>query len=73
MHWRNVYARLAEELDTQGNTVDARQYRLQVEELNGHINDMDIQRASILDGTRKPVFLLLPSAPYEEVIVDAEA
>jgi|SRR5437667_10152479 hypothetical protein len=73
VHWRNVYARLAEELDTQGNTVDARQYRLQVEELNGHINDMDIQRASILDGTRKPVFLLLPSAPYEEVIVDAEA
>jgi len=73
VHWRNVYARLTDELETQGNTVDARQYRLLVGELERHINEMDIQRASIEDGTRKPVFLQLPSALYDEVIVDAEA
>jgi hypothetical protein len=73
VHWRNVYARLADELETQGNTVDVRQYRLLVGELDRHINEMDIQRASIEDGTRKPVFLQLPSALYDEVIVDAEA
>jgi hypothetical protein len=73
VHWRNAYAQLAEELEVQGNTVDARQYYLQVRELERHINEMDITQQSILDGTRKPVFLLLSSAPYEEVIVDAQA
>lgn len=73
VHWRNVYARLAEDLEAQRNTVDARQYRLQVEELDRHINEMDIQKASVEDGTRRPAFLQLPSAPYDEVIVDAEA
>lgn len=72
-HWRMVYAQQARQLEAQGNMVDARQYRLLVRDLDGHINEMDILQASIEDGTRKPVFLQLPSAPYDEVIVDAEA
>jgi hypothetical protein len=73
LNWRTVYVKLAEELEAQGNTVDARQYRLLVRDLDDHINAMAILQASIEDGKRKPVFLLLPSAPYEEVIIDAEA
>jgi hypothetical protein len=73
VHWRNVYARLASELEAKRNAVDARQYRLLVNDLDRHIKEMDLLQASIEDGTRKPVFLLLPSAPYEEVIVDAQA
>ncbi len=73
LNWRNVYEKLAEELEAQGNAVDARQYRLLVRDLDGHINAMAILQASIEDGKRKPVFLLLPTAPYEEVVIDAEA
>lgn len=73
IYWRNVYARLASELEAEGNTVDARQVHLQVHDLDTLIKDMDITQQSILDGTRKPVFLLLPSAPYQEVIIDAQA
>ena len=73
VHWRNVYAQLASELAAEGNTVDARQVRLQVHDLDTLVKEMDITQQSIEDGTRKPVFLLLPSAPYEEVIVDAQA
>lgn len=73
VYWRNVYARLASELEAEGNTVDARQVHLQVHDLDTLIKDMDITQQSILDGTRKPVFLLLPSAPYQEVIIDAQA
>jgi len=73
MHWRNVYAQLASELEAEGNTVDARQVRLQVHDLDTLITEMDITQQAILDGKRKPVFLLLPSAPYQEVIVDAQA
>ncbi len=57
----------------QGQEVDAHQYRLLVQELDRHFKEMEMLQASIEDGTRKPVFLLLPSAPYQEVIVDAEA
>jgi hypothetical protein len=73
LNWRTVYVKLAEELEEQGNAVDARQYRLLVRDLDGHINAMALLQASIEDGKRKPVFLLLPSAPYEEVVIDAEA
>ncbi len=72
-HWRMVYAQQASELEAQGNMVDARQYGLLVRDLDGHINEMDILQASIEDGTRRPMFLLLPSTLYEEVIVDAQA
>ena len=57
----------------QGNEVDARQYRLLVQELDTHLKEMDMLQASVEDGTRKPVFLLLPSTPYEAVVIDAEA
>ncbi len=73
LHWRMAYAKLAEELEAQGNTVDARQYRLLVHDLDTHINEMAITQASIEDGTRKPVFLQLASAKYDAVVIDAEA
>ncbi len=72
LHWRAAYAKLAEELEVQGQEVDARQYRLLVQELERHLKEMEILQASIEDGTRKPVFLLLPSTRYETVVVDAE-
>ncbi len=73
VYWRSVYARLASELEAKGNMVDARQVRLQVHDLDTLITEMDITQQSIEDGKRKPIFLLLPSAPYQEVIVDAQA
>jgi len=73
LHWRNVYAQLAQALEEEGNTVDARQVRLQVHDLDTLVKEMDMTQQSIEDGTRKPVFLLLPSAPSQEVIIDAEA
>lgn len=73
VHWRNVYTQQALDLEAEGNTVDARQVRLQVHDLNTLLKEMDLTEQSIEDGTRKPVFLLLPSTPYQEVIIDAEA
>ena len=73
LHWRTVYAKLAEELEAQGNEVDARQYRLLVRDLDMHINEMKITQASIEDGIRKPVFLQLASTTYDAVVIDAEA
>ncbi len=72
VHWRNAYAQYALDLEEKGSTVDARQVCLHVQDLERHINEMDILQQAIEDGRRKPVFLLLPSAPYEEVIVDAQ-
>ena len=73
LHWRLAYAKLAEELEVQGNTIDARQYRLLVRDLDAHLNEMAIMQASIEDGIRKPVFLQLASAKYDAVVIDAEA
>ena len=53
--------------------MDARQVHLQVRDLDKLIKEMDITQQAIEDGKRKPVFLLLPSAPYQEVIIDAQA
>jgi hypothetical protein len=72
VHWRNVYAQLASELEAKRNMVDARQYRLLVNDLEKHLKEMDLLQASIEDGKRKPIFLLLPSTSYEEVIIDAQ-
>ena len=73
IHWRNAYVQYASELEAKGSTVDARQVRLHVQDLERHIKEMDILQQAIADGRRKPVFLLRPSAPYQEVIVDAQA
>jgi hypothetical protein len=73
LYWRAAYAKLADELEAQGNEVDARQYRLLVRDLDTHINEMTITQASIEDGTRKPVFLQPASAKYDTVVIDAEA
>jgi len=70
-HWRTAYAKHAEQLEEQGNTVDAHQYQLLVRDLDEHLASMDLLQASIEDGTRTPFFLRLPSAPYDEVRTDA--
>lgn len=70
-HWRTVYATHAEQLEEQGNTVDAHQYQLLVRDLDDHLASMNLLQASIEDGTRTPLFLRLPSAPYDEVMTDA--
>lgn len=71
--WRAAYAQQAETLEAEGAHVDARQVRLQVQELDDLISGMDMLQHAIEDGTCKPLFLHLPAAPYEEVIVDAQA
>jgi hypothetical protein len=71
--WHTSYARQAEELEAAGESVDARQARLQVQELDAHINEMDILQQAIDDEARKPVFLQLAIASSHEVIVDAQA
>ena len=72
LHWLGVYKRLAEELEAQGNEVDARQYRLLVSDLEKHLKDMEFLQTAIEDGTRRPAFLLLPAVRSGEVIVDAQ-
>jgi hypothetical protein len=73
VYWLNVYAQLASEFEAKGSEVDARQVRLQVHDLETLIKEMDITQQSIEDGKRKSIFLQLPSAPYQETIIDAEA
>lgn len=71
--WRTSYALQTDELEAEGATVDARQARLQVQECDDLLNCMDIIQQAIDDGTRRPAFLQLPSAPYETVVIDAQA
>lgn len=71
--WRTSYARQAKELEVEGATVDARQARLQVQECDDLLNCMDVMQQAMDDGTHKPAFLQLPSAPYDTVVVDAQA
>jgi hypothetical protein len=69
--WRESYARQAEELEEEGNMVDGRQVRLQVQELDELINGMDIMRQAIEDGNYTPQFLKLPAPEYPEEPSDA--
>lgn len=71
--WRASYARQAEELEAEGATVDACQARLQVQECDDLINCMNMMQQAIEDGTRQPMFLQLPSVPYDTVVIDAQA
>jgi len=73
VRWRMAYAQQAKALENDGVRTDARQMRLQVQELDDIINSMDILQQSLEDGTHRPVFLQLPSAVYDEVVIDAEA
>lgn len=68
--WRQVYAKQAEEHERDGNTIDARQNRLLVRELDDLINSMDVM-AQALDYGHTPLFLQLPTVPYDEVFSDA--
>jgi len=72
LKWRASYARQAEELEAQGESVDARQGRLQVQELDDLINSMNVMQQAIDDGTRQPVFLQLAAASHNEVIINAQ-
>lgn len=72
INWRASYARQAEELEGAGDLVDARQVRLQVQELDDLLKSMDVMKQAIDDRTRQPVFPQLPSAPYDTVVVDAQ-
>ena len=69
--WRESYARQAEDLEEEGNMVDARQVRLQVQELDELINGMDIMQQAIEDGSYTPQFLLLPAPEKPEEPSDA--
>lgn len=69
--WRESYARQAKELEEEGNKVDGRQVRLQVQELDELINSMDIMRQAIEDGSYTPKFLLLPAREHPEEPSDA--
>lgn len=71
--WRETYAKQAEELETEGAEVDARQVRLQIQELDDLINSMDVMQQAIEDGTRQPAFLQLSSVRSDEVTINAEA
>lgn len=73
LHWLGSYTQRAEDLETAGNEVDARQHRLLVRDLEKHLKDMEFLQAAIEDGTRRPIFLLRPVNSCEGVIVDADA
>jgi hypothetical protein len=64
--WRASCARQARELESEGMAVDARQARLQVQELDELINCMDIMQQAIEDGRYTPQFRLLVAPKYRE-------
>lgn len=64
--WRASCARQARELESEGMVVDARQARLQVQELDELINCMDIMQQAIEDGRYTPQFRLLAAPKYRE-------
>jgi hypothetical protein len=70
LHWRTAYGKRAEELEKQCNAVDARQYHLLVRDLDEHLANMDLLKFAMEDGGRTPLFLQLPSTPYDEVITN---
>lgn len=72
LKWRASYARQAEELVAQEESVDAHQVGLQVQELDDLINSMDVMQQAIDDGTRQPVFLQLAETTRNEVIINAQ-
>lgn len=70
--WRASYAKQAEDLEAQGNLIDARQVRLLVQQLDDHINVMRLQMQRETDGQYMPLFKLLPKPPSEEEVSDEE-
>jgi hypothetical protein len=58
--WRASYATQAELLEAQGNSADARQIRLLVQQLDDHINVMGLQLQAERDGNYTPLFKMLP-------------
>jgi hypothetical protein len=63
--WRQSYAKQAELLEAQGNTIDARQVRIKVQQLDDVINIMRLQIQAELAGSYIPLHKVLPS-PYHQ-------
>jgi hypothetical protein len=64
--WRADYAKRAEMLEAQGNVIDARQARINVQFLDDMINVMRMQLEEEAGGRYIPVFKVLPS-PYRQL------
>jgi hypothetical protein len=59
LKWRQAYAQQAEGLEQEGAAVDARQTRLQVQELSDLMKSMDLLQQAMEDRAYQPAFLLL--------------
>ena len=70
--WRASYAEQAEQLEIQGNTIDARQARIKVQQLDDVVNVMRLQLQAEADGKYIPVFKLLPKPGEERKEPDEE-
>jgi hypothetical protein len=70
--WRASYAEQAEQLEIQGNTIDARQARIKVQQLDDVVNVMRLQLQAELDGGYIPAFKLLPKPGVERKESDEE-
>ncbi len=62
LSWRNSYAKQAEMLEAQGNSIDARQARIKVQQLDDVINVMRLQLQAEADGYYIPLHKVLPSS-----------
>jgi hypothetical protein len=60
--WRTSYAKQAELLEAQGNSIDARQARIKVQQLDDVMTIMRLQLQGESDGTYIPLHKVLPSA-----------
>lgn len=61
--WRASYAKQVELLETQGNSIDARQARIKVQQLDDVVTMMRLQLQAESDGSYIPLHKVLPS-PY---------
>jgi hypothetical protein len=61
LSWRDSYAKQAELLEAQGNSIDARQARIKVQLLDDVINVMRLQMQAEADGSYIPLHKVLPS------------
>jgi hypothetical protein len=60
--WRTSYAKQAELLEAQGNTIDARQARIKVQQLDDVITIMRLQAQAEAEGHYIPLHKVLPSS-----------
>ncbi len=65
LSWRASYAKQTEQFESQGNSIDARQARIKVQQLDDVINVMRLQQQAEADGSYIPLYKVLPS-PYRK-------